>query len=232
MGFWGIIKEDLNEPKRQDPAFTSYFDLLFNYPGVWAIVNHRFAHWFYKKKFKRISRIISGISRFLTGVDLHPAAVVGRQVFIDHAMGVVIGETTVIKDRVLLYQGVTLGGVSLTKEKRHPTLEEGVVVGAGAKVLGNITIGKNSKIGANSVVVKDVPQESTAVGIPAKIVNKKDDNPLSHDKIPDINKELFTYLIERICIAEKAIIKDNKDIIQKDEKLEEFYKSYINSLKN
>ncbi|NLK67050.1 MAG: serine O-acetyltransferase [Campylobacteraceae bacterium] len=232
MSFWGIIKEDLSEPKRQDPAFNSLVELFFNYPGVWAIVNHRFAHWFYKKNFKRISRIISGISRFLTGVDIHPAAIIGRQVFIDHATGVVIGETTIIGDRVLLYQGVTLGGVSLTKEKRHPTLENGVVVGAGAKILGNITIGENSKIGANSVVVKDVPKESTAVGIPARIVGKKDDKPLSHDKIPDINRELFLYLIERISIAERAILKEDKDIIQKDENLEEFYKSYINSLKN
>lgn len=170
MSFWSIIKEDLNEPKRQDPAFTSYFDLIFNYPGVWAIVNHRFAHWLYIRNFRRISRVISGISRFFTGVDIHPAAEVGRQVFIDHATAVVIGETTIIGDRVLLYQCVTLGGVSLDKVKRHPTLEDDVVVGAGAKIIGNITIGKNSKIGANAVVTKSVPPHSTVVGIPGRVI--------------------------------------------------------------
>lgn len=231
MGFFSIIKEDLGEPKRQDPAYNSFVELFFNYPGVWAVVNHRFAHFFYSKNFKRIARMISGISRFFTGVDIHPGAKVGRRVFIDHATGTVIGETAVIGNEVLLYQGVTLGGVSLAKEKRHPTLEDGVVVGAGAKVLGNITIGKNSKIGANSVVVKDVPANSTAVGIPARIIGSKQEKPLSHNKIPDINKELFLYLTKRICILEDALCKDDINELKKDEKLEEFYKAYLNSLK-
>lgn len=231
MEFFNIIKEDLSEPKRQDPAYNSFVELFFNYPGVWAIVNHRFAHFLYRKKFKRIARVISGISRFLTGVDIHPGATIGRRVFIDHATGIVIGETAIIGNEVLLYQGVTLGGVSLEKEKRHPTLENGVVVGAGAKILGNITIGENSKIGANSVVVKDVPANSTAVGIPAKIIGSKKEKPLSHNQIPDINKELFLYLIERICILEDALCKDDINELKKDKKLEEFYKAYLNSLK-
>lgn len=230
MNFFSIIKEDFLEPKRQDPAFSGILEIFFNYPGVWAIINHRFAHFFYKKGFKRLARIIAGISRFLTGVDIHPAAKIGRRVFLDHATGIVIGETAEISDKVLLYQGVTLGGVSLDKGKRHPTLKEGVVVGAGAKILGNITIGKNSKIGANSVVVKNVPSNCTAVGIPAKILGSCDKTPLSHNKIPDINKELFAYLIQRLQVLENAILEDNKSI-QKDDELEKLYEKYIKSLK-
>lgn len=229
MEFWNIIKEDFLEPKRQDPAFNSIIEIFFNYPGVWAVINHRFAHFFYIKGFRRIARIMAGISRFFTGVDLHPAAKLGRRVFLDHATGIVIGETAEIGDRVLLYQGVTLGGVSLDKGKRHPTLKEGVVVGGGAKILGNITIGKNSKIGANSVVVKNVPANCTAVGIPARVLGSCDKTPLSHNKIPDINKELFAYLIQRLQILEKATLKDD-DMIQKDDDLEKLYDKYLKSL--
>ncbi|ASM40278.1 serine O-acetyltransferase [Campylobacter sp. RM12327] len=227
MEFLNIIKEDFLEPKRQDPAFNSLLEIFFNYPGVWAIINHRFAHFFHTKGFKRLARIMAGISRFFTGVDIHPGAKVGRRVFLDHATGIVIGETAEIGDRVLLYQGVTLGGVSLDKGKRHPTLKEGVVVGAGAKILGNITIGKNSKIGANSVVVKSVPPNCTAVGIPATVLGGCDKTPLSHNKIPNINKELFEYLVKRISIIEEILHKDNEDILSKDKALEELYKNYI-----
>lgn len=229
MGFWNIVKEDFLEPKKQDPAFNSILEIFFNYPGVWAIINHRFANFFYIKGFRKLARLMAGISRFLTGVDLHPAAKVGRRVFLDHATGIVIGETAVIGDRVLLYQGVTLGGVSLDKGKRHPTLEDDVVIGAGAKILGNITIGQNSKIGANSVVVKSVPNNCTAVGIPAKILGSCDKTPLSHDKIPDINKELFAYLIKRLQVLENVVAKD-KDFMQKDDELDKFYESYLKSL--
>lgn len=232
MGFWDIVIEDLSEPKRQDPAYNSWIDVIFNYPGVWAVVNHRFAHFFYIKNLKIIARMMAGFSRFLTGADLHPAAKIGRNVFFDHATGIVIGETAEIGDRVLIYQGVTLGGVSLDKGKRHPTLKNDVVIGAGAKILGNITIGENSKVGANSVVVKDVPCNSTAVGIPAKIIGECATKPLSHDKIPDINKELFEYLIKRLDVLENAVLNKNNDIIKKDVKLEEKYKSYLNSIQN
>ena len=167
--FWKIIKEDLSQPKKQDPAYSGFLDVVFNYPGVWALINHRFAHFFFTHDLKWLGRIISGISRILTAVDIHPGATIGRNVFFDHATGIVIGETAVVGNNVLIYQGVTLGGVSIEKGKRHPNIEDGVVVGAGAKILGNITIGENSKVGANSVVVKDVPANCTAVGIPAKI---------------------------------------------------------------
>lgn len=174
MNFWGIIKEDFSQPKVQDPAFNSSIELFFNYPGVWAVVNYRFAHFFYIRNFKRIARMISGISQFLTGVDLHPGAKLGRRVFIDHANGVVIGQTAIIEDDVLIYQGVTLGGTSLEKgTKRHPTIKKGVIIGSGAKILGNITIGENAKIGSNAVVVKDVGANLTAVGIPAYIIEER-----------------------------------------------------------
>lgn len=232
MNLWQIIKEDLNEPKRQDPAFNSIVELLFNYPGVWAIVNYRFAHFFYKKGLKRLARAICGISAFITNVDIHPAATIGRHVFLDHAFGIVIGETAIIGDFSLIYQGVTLGGVNLSRSKRHPTLQNGVVVGAGAKILGDIVIGENSKIGANSVVIKNVPPNSTAVGIPAKIVSKNTEIPLSHDKIPDINKEIFKYLMKRINILEEILLKENKTLQNRDFELYKYYESYLNSLEN
>ena len=194
MSLWQIIKEDFNEPRKQDPAFNSQIEVFFNYPGVWALVNYRISNALYKKGFKKTARILSGITQIITKVDIHPAASIGRNVFIDHATGLVIGETAVVGDEVLLYQNVTLGGVSLNKGKRHPTLKNKVVVGAGAKILGNIVIGENSKIGANSVVVKNVPPNSTAIGIPARIIGECHE-PLEYNKIPDINKELFLSLI-------------------------------------
>jgi len=230
MEFWKTIKEDLSEPKRQDPAFSSWIDVFFCYPGVWAVVNYRFANFFFRHGWKRLARAISGVSKFLTSVDIHPGATIGHQLFIDHATGVVIGETAEIGDRVLIYQCVTLGGVSLDKGKRHPTLEDGVVVGAGAKVLGNITIGENSKIGANSVVVKNVPANSTAVGIPARIINACSTEPLAHNKIPDINKELFLYLIDRINTLENALKSGEMNCSEQDKELEKKYKSYLNSI--
>ncbi|TQR34443.1 serine O-acetyltransferase [Campylobacter sp. MIT 99-7217] len=184
MNIFKIIKEDLKQPKLQDPAFNSYLELFFNYPGVWAVVNYRIAHFFYERNFKRLARILSGISQFLTGVDLHPEAKLGRRVFIDHANGVVIGQTSVIEDDVLIYQGVTLGGTSLDKNtKRHPTIKKGVIVGAGAKILGDIEIGENAKIGSNAVVVKDVPANTTAIGIAAHLSqSKKEENSRAIDK--------------------------------------------------
>ena len=197
MGFFSIIKEDLLQPKLQDPAFNSYIELFFNYPGVWSVINYRFAHFFYKRNFKRIARIISGISQFLTSVDLHPGAVLGRRVFLDHANGIVIGQTAIIEDDVLIYQGVTLGGTSLEKGiKRHPTIKRGVIIGSGAKILGNITIGENAKIGSNAVVVRDVGANLTAVGIPAYIVEHKKKeksraiDECCEDKLEKLEKEI------------------------------------------
>ena len=151
-----------------DPAARSWFEVLLLYPGVKAMALHRVAHFFYKRELPFIPRMISEFSRFLTGIEIHPGAKIGKRVVIDHGMGVVIGETAEIGDDVMIYQGVTLGGTVLARVKRHPTVQNRVVIGSGAKVLGNILIGEGAKIGANSVVVKDVAAGSTVAGIPAK----------------------------------------------------------------
>ena len=164
------IKEDIAVVFERDPAARTHLEIITTYPGVHALIIHRLSHWIWRKRFFWIARFISYISRWLTGIEIHPGAKIGRRVFIDHGMGVVIGETAVINDDCTLYHGVTLGGTSWNKGKRHPTLEQGVVIGAGAKVLGPITIGKGAKIGSNAVVVKDVPENATAVGIPARII--------------------------------------------------------------
>lgn len=232
MNPFSLIKEDFLNVKRNDPALHSTFELFFNYPGLWALFFHRNAHWLYSKGLRFLPRFISGLGQFLTTIDIHPAATLGRRVFIDHGVGVVIGETSVLGDDVVIYQQVTLGGVSTCKGKRHPTLENNVVIGAGAKILGNITIGANSKVGANSVVVKDVPPNSTATGIPARIL-KRNHNKTSHchNKIPDVNKEIFYYLLKRIEILEDALPKDKQRIIKgKDHKLEELYDYFIHSM--
>jgi len=231
LGIFKQIKKDFLAVKQRDPAFKNNLELFYAYPGVWALVTYRIANILYKKNFKRFARFIMAINQFITNIDIHPGATIGENVFIDHGIGVVIGETAVIGNNVTIYQGVTLGGVSLNPGKRHPTIEENVVIGAGAKILGNITIGKDSKIGANSVVVKDVPPYSTVVGIPGKIIKRKDYSPLAHNKLPDIEKELFEYLMDRIKILEEAVINQNKDIIEKDEEIEKKYREYIESLK-
>jgi len=228
---WEIIKEDFLVVYKKDPAIRSKLELFFNYPGIWAIFWYRISNKLYKNGFKTLARFIMGLSQILTNIDIHPGATIGRRVFIDHGIGVVIGETAIIGNDVTIYQGVTLGGVSLNKGKRHPTIEDEVVIGGGAKVLGDITIGKGSKIGANSVVVKDVPPYSTVVGIPGKIVKRKENEPLSHNKLPDIDKELFVYLFERIKILEETLQKENIEITQKDEELAKKYEEYIKSIK-
>ena len=167
------IKEDISIVFERDPAARTHFEILTTYPGVHALIMHRFSHWLWSARLYWLGRLFSHIGRFLTGIEIHPGATIGNRVFIDHGMGVVIGETAVIGDDCTLYHGVTLGGTSWNKGKRHPTLEQGVVIGAGAKVLGPITIGKNAKIGSNAVVVKDVPENATAVGIPARILEEE-----------------------------------------------------------
>jgi len=228
-----IIKEDLSVPWKNDPAITSRFELFTNYPGVWALINYRIANRLYKRGWRRFARIMMGITQIVTNVDIHPAATIGKRVFIDHAFGVVIGETAIIEDDVLIYQGVTLGGVSLDKGvKRHPTIKKGAVIGGGAKVLGNIEIGEYARVGANSVVIKSVPADSTAVGIPARVIKKgKDKSQLSHNKIPDINKQLFIYLTKRIEALEDALLNHHeKELTQKDKELERVYKEFIESI--
>ncbi len=234
ISFFQQIKEDFFMPYKCDPAINSKLELFFNYPGVWALISYRIAHKLYIKNWKRLARIIMGISQMITNIDIHPACNIGRRVFIDHGTGVVIGETAEIGNDVLIYQQVTLGGVNLEKGiKRHPTLEDGVVVGGGAKILGNITIGKNSKIGANSVVIHNVPAESTAIGIPARVIEKgRDKSQLSHNKLPDINKELFEYIIKRLNVLEEVFQEhDNKIVIQRDQELEKIYKIFLKTIK-
>jgi len=234
MGFFSTLKEDFEIVYKNDPAIKSKIELFFNYPGVWAVVFYRIANVIYRKGFTTLARFVMAINQFLTNIDIHPGAKIGRRLFIDHGVGVVIGETAIIGNDVLIYQGVTLGGVSLEKgTKRHPTIENNVVIGGGAKVLGNITIGQHSKIGANSVVVKDVPEKSTAIGIPARVVQKgRCVAPLSHNKLPDIDKELFEYLLKRVAVLEHVLRKDNQEILEQDIELEHIYDTFLKALRN
>lgn len=183
------LKEDIGIIYKKDPAARNLLEVIFCYPGFHALLLHRISHKLWSWKVPVIPRMLSTFARFLTGIDIHPGATIGRRFFIDHGMGVVIGETTEIGDDCLLYQGVTLGGTSSKQEKRHPTLGRGVVVGAGAKVLGAINIGNYAKIGAGSVVVNEVPEHATVVGVPGRIVIQKvfdeENGVLMHNRIPD-----------------------------------------------
>ena len=168
--FFKQFRDDLAVVFQRDPAARNFIEILLTYPGVHAVLFHRLAHRLWLLKLKLIARMVSHLGRFLTGIEIHPGAKIGQRFFIDHGMGVVIGETSIIGNDCTLYHGVTLGGTTWNKGKRHPTLGDNVVIGAGAKVLGPIMIGKNSKVGSNAVVVSDIPEDSTAVGIPAKII--------------------------------------------------------------
>lgn len=194
------MKEDIETIFENDPAARSWFEVVFTYSGLHALWAHRVAHWFYKKSWFTIARIISQASRFMTGIEIHPGAVIGRRFFIDHGMGVVIGETCEIGDDVLLYHGVTLGGTGKERGKRHPTIGNNVVISAGAKVLGSFTVGDNSRIGSNSVVLSEVPANSTVVGIPGKIV-KRDGvrvGRLEHDKLSDPVLDMIRQMQQQI----------------------------------
>ncbi|WP_269528359.1 serine O-acetyltransferase [Anoxybacillus tepidamans] len=195
------LKEDIEVVFEQDPAARSYLEVILTYSGLHAIWAHRIAHAFYKRKFYFIARLISQISRFFTGIEIHPGAKIGRRFFIDHGMGVVIGETCEIGDNVTVYQGVTLGGTGKEKGKRHPTIKDNCLIATGAKVLGSITIGENSKIGAGSVVLKDVPPNSTVVGIPGTVVVRngvKVKKDLNHTDLPDPIADRLKALEEQI----------------------------------
>jgi len=192
---------DIRCAQKKDPAARSFLEILFLYQGLHALVSHRVANFFYKLGLFFLARLISQIARFTTGIEIHPGAQIGKCLFIDHGMGVVVGETSIIGDNVLLYQGVTLGGTGLEKGKRHPTVGNNVVIGTGAKVLGNITIGDNSYIGANAVVIKDVPPNSTVVGVPGRITKqdgKKIDISLDHIHILDPIMQTVEELEKRI----------------------------------
>ncbi|MEX2459956.1 MAG: serine O-acetyltransferase [Paenibacillaceae bacterium] len=196
------IREDIRAVFDNDPAARGIFEVLFTYSGLHAIWSHRIAHWLYVKKLYTLARFISQCNRFVTGIEIHPGARIGKRFFIDHGMGVVIGETCEIGDDVLLYQGVTLGGTGKEKgEKRHPTIGNNVVISAGAKIVGSFKVGDNSRIGANSVVLSEVPANSTVVGIPGKIVKQNGVRVvgrLEHDRIADPVMDLCKQLQQQI----------------------------------
>lgn len=164
------IKKDLNSVFKHDPAARSKLEVILTYSGFHALVMYRFAHFLYRHRYKLLARIVSQLAKFFTGIEIHPAARIGEGVFIDHGEGVVIGETAVVGNNVVIYQGVTLGGTGKDKGKRHPTIEDGVMISAGAKVLGGFTVGKNAKIGAGSIVLKEVPPNATVVGVPGRVI--------------------------------------------------------------
>lgn len=191
----------------RDPAARNWLEVLFCYPGLQALLFHRLARWLYSIGIPFIPRLISHLARFLTGIEIHPGATIGQGVFIDHGMGVVIGETAIIGDYTLIYQGVTLGGTGKECGKRHPTVGENVVVGAGAKVLGNIHIGNNVRIGAGSVVLRDVPSDCTVVGVPGRIIYRAGVrvNPLEHGSLPDAEAQVIRALVDRLEQLEQQI---------------------------
>ncbi|MDD3628314.1 MAG: serine O-acetyltransferase EpsC [Candidatus Humimicrobiaceae bacterium] len=211
MGLIAELKDLVRAAKERDPAAVSTAEIIFTYSGVHAVMNHRVAHWLYRHKVPFIPRWMSQCSRFFTGIEIHPAAKIGRGFFIDHGMGVVIGETTEIGNNVTLYQGVTLGGTGKEKGKRHPTIGNNVVISAGAKVLGSITIGNNVIIGAGAVVIKSVPDGCTVVGVPGRIVRVGGEKVLSDEfhrmNLPDPISEILSDCCARIDFLEKEIKK-------------------------
>ncbi|MCL2761098.1 MAG: serine O-acetyltransferase [Desulfuromonadales bacterium] len=215
------MKEDISSVFERDPAARNALEVLFCYPGIHAIWLHRIAHWFWNHKALFIARLISQTGRFLTGVEIHPGAKIGRKFFIDHGMGVVIGETAEIGDNVTMYHDVTLGGVTWDKVKRHPTIGNNVVIGSGAKILGPFSVGDNSKIGSNSVVVKEVPPNSSVVGIPGRVVMAGDapsEKPdLQHDAMPDPEAKAISCLFDQI----HALDKKYQTLLTEYEKLKE-----------
>ena len=207
------IKEDVDAAFQNDPAARSKLEVILCYPGVHALLLHRISHYLWKKGLFLLARLISHANRFLTGIEIHPAAEIGRGVFIDHGMGVVIGETAVVGDGCLIYKGVVLGGTTTEKTKRHPTLGKKIIVGSNACILGNITIGDYVRIGSGSVVVKDVPPHATVVGVPGRIIEQKKkehDVMLDHGQLPD-----------PIAEALKVVLKENRKLKQRIKKLED-----------
>jgi serine O-acetyltransferase len=201
------VREQIDTIFREDPAAKSVLEIFLCYPGLHAILIHRLAHRLYRAHVPLLPRFLSQVGRFLTGIEIHPGATIGHRFFIDHGMGVVIGETAEIGDDVLIYQGVTLGGTGKEKGKRHPTIGNHVVIGTGAKVLGNITVGDYVKIGAGSVVVKPVPEHSTVVGIPGRVVRSRAEkyDELEHGKLPDPEAQEIEELRKRVESLESLV---------------------------
>jgi len=208
---FNTIREDIYSVFDRDPAARGVLEIFFCYPGLHAVWFYRVAHWFWTHELFFLGRFISHLGRFFTGIEIHPGAQIGKKFFIDHGMGVVIGETAEIGNNVTLYHGVTLGGVTWDKVKRHPTVEDNVVIGSGAKVLGPFTVGKGAKIGSNSVVVKEVPQNSSVVGIPGRVVMHQEPKveeqrpDLEHGKMPDPEAKAISCLFDQIRALEKKV---------------------------
>ena len=213
MTLWARIREDVLVAFERDPAARSALEVVLCYPGIHALVAHRLAHGLWRRGFHLPARLLSAFARFATGIEIHPGATLGRRVFIDHGMGVVIGETAEVGNDVLIYQGVSLGGTSLTRGKRHPTIEDYVVVGLGSTVLGPITIGRHSRVGAGSVVVASVPPHSTVVGVPGRVVSEDGAHSaagdpllsLEHGKLPDPLVRTITGLAAQVARLEREI---------------------------
>lgn len=230
------LRSEIKAIKEKDPAARSTLEIFLCYPGFYALIMHRVSHYLWNHSLKLLARMNSNLARFLTGIEIHPGATFGERVFIDHGMGVVVGETAIVGDDVLIYQGVILGGTSTQKCKRHPTIEKGVIIGAGAKVMGNITVGEYSKIGTGAVVLKDVPPESTCVGVPGRIVktkNKRTDKvDLDHNKLPDPVADAINTLEKHLQENDKhiKILFDKNEICLVDqenvrqEELEDLFK--------
>jgi len=205
MGYLKSLKRDIQTVFEHDPAARSTLEVLLAYPGFHARQLHRLAHTLWNWKLKTLARLVSHFSRAVTGIEIHPGAKIGEGFFIDHGMGVVIGETAEIGDNVLMYHGVSLGGTSMQKKKRHPTIGNNVVIGAGAKIIGAITIGDNVKIGAGSVVVKPVPPNATVVGVPGRVVEIRNPDTDTIEKLPDPVWENIQSLTERVTQLEKQL---------------------------
>jgi len=219
---FSTIRNDIQVALDRDPAARNWLEVLLCYAGVHAIWGYRITHWFWEHGLKLIARWLAQINRFFTGIEIHPGAKISEGMFIDHGMGVVIGETAEIGKNVTLYHGVTLGGVSLKKGKRHPTLEEGVVVGAGAQILGAITLGECSRVGANAVVVESVPRDSVVVGVPGKVVEHKAHKgsmvpDLDHNKMPDALGNSLANVIRRLEAIEKRFEQEEKTLMNSGE---------------
>ncbi|MDG2989586.1 serine O-acetyltransferase [Candidatus Synechococcus calcipolaris G9] len=204
---FNTLRADFQIIFERDPAARNWWEVMFCYPGLQALLMHRLSHWLWCLGIPFIPRFMSHIGRFFTGIEIHPGATIGEGVFIDHGMGVVIGETAIIGNYCLIYQGVTLGGTGKESGKRHPTLGENVVVGAGAKVLGNLNIGQNVRIGAGSVVLRDVPADCTVVGIPGRVVYRAGAkvDPLDHGHLPDSEAKVIRHLLDRIEALEAQV---------------------------
>jgi serine O-acetyltransferase len=218
MMLWKLLQEDVQTVFAKDPAARTWWEVITCYPGLHAIWSHRVAHILWGWKLRWLARFLSHLSRWLTGIEIHPAATIGRRFFIDHGMGIVVGETSEIGDDVLVYKGVVLGGTSLNKGKRHPTIEDGVIIGSNAVVLGPITIGINAKIGSGAVVIRPVPAESTAVGVPARVVRgphvemQRSSFDFQHAQLPDPIAELCRQMDARIRELEREVYVLTQDL--------------------